>query len=227
MIGKIFEHIDSEEEVRRLIDHIQNSYEQLPGHIYGKIFLYHELFKHFKRYEKDGKVEPVCDTLEQFLGLKDEEIFKAMFAFERIRKGFILKETMPLYSALSTTDIFDQGLLNYFASEHSGVSEIKYLLNRINNEKKEFHEQNGNLYGVLVRAMTLKLRIGSEQDIPIDEVLIYIENIPLSSSNPIMQDLYDAAGQQRVPPLPTGSPQHEHIRNDQERRQRHRRPHPL
>jgi hypothetical protein len=37
--------------------------------------------------------------------------------------------------------------------------------------------------------MQLKLKIGSEEDIPIDEVLIYIENIPLSEQNPIMKDL--------------------------------------
>lgn len=42
---------------------------------------------------------------------------------------------------------------------------------------------------MLVRGMQLKLKLGSEEDIPIDEVLIYIENIPLSQTNPIMKDL--------------------------------------
>lgn len=37
--------------------------------------------------------------------------------------------------------------------------------------------------------MQLKLKIGTPEDIPIDEVLIYIENIPLSKDNPIMKDL--------------------------------------
>jgi hypothetical protein len=37
--------------------------------------------------------------------------------------------------------------------------------------------------------MQLKLKIGTPEDIPIGEVLIYIENIPLSEQNPIMKDL--------------------------------------
>ena len=32
---------------------------------------------------------------------------------------------------------------------------------------------------MLVKAMQMKLRLGSEHDISIDEVLIYIENIPV------------------------------------------------
>lgn len=30
------------------------------------------------------------------------------------------------------------------------------------------------MYGVLVKAMQMKLKLGSEKDIPIDEVLIYL-----------------------------------------------------
>lgn len=32
--------------------------------------------------------------------------------------------------------MFNEGLLNYFASPKSEISDIKYLLNRMNNEKK-------------------------------------------------------------------------------------------
>ena len=39
------------------------------------------------------------------------------------------------------------------------------------------------MYAVLVKAMQLKLKIGSKDDIPIDEVLIYLENIPITSHN--------------------------------------------
>lgn len=45
----------------------------------------------------------------------------------------------PLYYQLSGPEAFHEGLLNYFASDLSEVSDIKHLLNRMNNEKKEFH----------------------------------------------------------------------------------------
>jgi hypothetical protein len=35
----------------------------------------------------------------------------------------------------------------------------------------------------------MKLKLGSENDIPFDEVMIYVENIPLSKTNPIIEDL--------------------------------------
>ena len=51
---------------------------------------------------------------------------------------------------------------------------MKYLLNRINNEKKEFHIAHEKMYEVLIIAMQIKLKIGSGSDTPIDEVLIYV-----------------------------------------------------
>lgn len=42
---------------------------------------------------------------------------------------------------------------------------------------------------VLVRAMQMKLKLGSDNDIPLDEVMIYVENIPLSKNNPVIEDL--------------------------------------
>ncbi len=60
---------------------------------------------------------------------------------------------------------------------------MKYLLNRINNEKKEFHAKNEQMYAVLVKAMQFKIKIGSGNDIPVDEVLIYLKNIPIGSDN--------------------------------------------
>lgn len=62
-----------------------------------------------------------------------------MFNYEKVKKGFILKEMKPLYLKLAGSEIFNEGLLNYFASNKSEISDIKYLLNRMNNEKKEFH----------------------------------------------------------------------------------------
>lgn len=74
-------------------------------------------------------------------------------------------------------------MLSYFRWEGSGVSDLKYLLNRINNEKREFHSSNSDMYAVLVEATMTKLRIGSPNDVPIDEVLIYLENLPIRSHN--------------------------------------------
>lgn len=37
--------------------------------------------------------------------------------------------------------------------------------------------------------MQLKLKLGSDEDIPIDEVLIYIENIPINDEPMIETDL--------------------------------------
>lgn len=39
------------------------------------------------------------------------------------------------------------------------------------------------MYAVLVKAMQFKIRIGSGNDIPVDEVLIYLKNIPIGSDN--------------------------------------------
>ena len=35
------------------------------------------------------------------------------------------------------------------------------------------------MYAVLVEALQRKMKIGTGNDIPLDEVLIYLENIPL------------------------------------------------
>lgn len=82
-------------------------------------------------------------------------------------------------------------MLNYFKSDKSEISHLKYLLNRINNEKKEFHYNHESMYGVLVKAMQIKMKVGSDNDIPIDDVLIYLENIPITSnqSKEIINDL--------------------------------------
>lgn len=39
----------------------------------------------------------------------------------------------PLYLKLAGSGVFNEGLLNYFASNKSEISDIKYLLNRMNN----------------------------------------------------------------------------------------------
>jgi hypothetical protein len=41
------------------------------------------------------------------------------------------------------------------------------------------------MYEVLMKGMQIKLKLGSQKDIPISEVLIYIENIPFGDDNAI------------------------------------------
>lgn len=72
----------------------------MPQHIYGKIFLYRKLFDHFKENKQISKIDEI-DSFANFLKLKDEDIFKAMFNYEKVKKGFILKEMKPLYKKLA------------------------------------------------------------------------------------------------------------------------------
>ena len=53
-------------------------------------------------------------------------------------------------------------------TEASQISDLKYILNRINNEKTKFHIENREMYAVLVEALERKLKIGTGKDIPID-----------------------------------------------------------
>jgi hypothetical protein len=62
---------------------------------------------------------------------------------------------------------YNNALLNYFISDLSEVSDLKYILNRINNQKLEFHKENQKMYMILVEALQRKLKIGTENDIPI------------------------------------------------------------
>ena len=71
-------------------------------------------------------------------------------------------------------------MLSYFRSDYSSVADLKYLLNRINNQKIEFHEENQNLYAILVEAVFYKLAWQGAEPIPIKDVLVYFESIPLS-----------------------------------------------
>lgn len=79
------------------------------------------------------------DSFEDFLKKKDHEIFKQIFDHEKYKKGSLLKEIKPIYEGLGQSEKFNYGLLKFFSSNLSQVSDIKYLLNRINNEKREFH----------------------------------------------------------------------------------------
>lgn len=102
--------------------------------------------------------------------MDDEHLFKYYFDHEKIKKNCLLREIKPIYeqSDVNGAHIFNIGLFSYFFSSLSEISDLKYILNRINNEKTEFHKKNYGIYEVLVRSMQLKLKLGSPNDIPID-----------------------------------------------------------
>jgi hypothetical protein len=92
-----------------------------------------------------------------------------MFRYEKVKKGCLLKDAKHIYEgAPNGVELYHEGLLNYFASDLSEISDLKYILNRLNNEKREFHIENEGIYIVLVRAMQMKLKLGSDNDIPLD-----------------------------------------------------------
>jgi len=55
-IEKVFEQVKDYASLRLIIDFIQDHYEKMPQHIYGKIFLYRKLFEHFKENQKISKI---------------------------------------------------------------------------------------------------------------------------------------------------------------------------
>ena len=132
-------------------------------------------------------------TFATFLTLHDRHLFKYFFLLEKARKGCLLREIREIYLTYADNgeEELNSSLLKYFKSDISDLSHLKYLLNRINNEKKEFHYTHESMYAILVKAMQIKLRVGGPNDIPIDEVLIYLENIPITrnTSKEIIWDL--------------------------------------
>jgi hypothetical protein len=75
-----------------------------------------------------------------FLQLQDYEIFRHLFNIERSKKEILLNEVKPQCFEQGNYDkVFNEGLLNYFVSDISEISDLKYILNRINNRKEEFH----------------------------------------------------------------------------------------
>lgn len=77
--------------------------------------------------------------------------------------------------------MYDESILCYFRADYSSLADLKYLLNRVNSEKQEFHDRNQNLYRILVEAVHYKLRWEEAESIPINEVIVYYENIPLAN----------------------------------------------
>jgi hypothetical protein len=147
VLERIFETVREHASLRAIVDLLQDNYPRLPNHLLGKIFLYHRLHEHLRTAQPPSLPEDErVGAFEDFLRWRDPQVFRAMFAAEKLRKGFILKEMKELFGKHSSNETFREGLLNYFASPLSEISDIKYLLNRMNNEKREFHEENEGLY---------------------------------------------------------------------------------
>jgi hypothetical protein len=72
-----------------------------------------------------------------FLELNDEHLFRYFFDHEKVKKNSLLKEVKPIYEETDAngSHIFNIGLFAYFFSDLSEISDLKFILNRINNEK--------------------------------------------------------------------------------------------
>jgi hypothetical protein len=168
---------------KEVVSFLEETYVELPLHLFNNVLVYRALFEYLRG---SGCME---EGFAGWLKRSDQEIFKRLFELEKVRKGSLLREVKPIYEGLYQGDRFNLGLLRYFSSGLSEVSDIKYLLNRINNEKREFHDENIEMYEVLVKGMQIKLRLGSSHDIPISEVLIYIAKIPLAHDHAVCHEL--------------------------------------
>lgn len=114
-----------------MVDFLEHRYARLPGHLKGKIFLYKRLFDYFAG-EKQNHSE--IASFNSFLKLKDHELFKELFRYEKIKKGCLLKDAKRIYESIHNgVELYHEGLLNYFASDLSEISDLKYILNRLNN----------------------------------------------------------------------------------------------
>jgi hypothetical protein len=166
-------------QLRQLISYVEAKYDLMPEHLRGKLELYLIMYSIFAEIDKSL-------SLYEFLKLRQHELFKLYFEREKAEKGgFILKKIKPLYEELlgKGKEIFNQGMYEYFSSEESTVSDLKCILSKLNNEKNEFHINSEHLYEVLINAIMQKIKVGSSSDTPIDEILVYIENIPFPIHN--------------------------------------------
>lgn len=106
---------------------LEETYLEFPVHLFNNVLVYRALYEYLKGI---GCME---EGFAVWLRRSDQEIFKRLFELEKARKGSLLREVKPIYEGLYQADRFNLGLLRFFSSNVSEVSDIKYLLNRINN----------------------------------------------------------------------------------------------
>src|SRR5258708_6461562 len=87
--------------------------------------------KFLRKFLSENKILPEVkgSAFSEFLNLQDPELFRHFFKKERNQKGLILKKIKPIYSSFGAkgSDMFNQGLLKYFGSDLSQVSDLKYI----------------------------------------------------------------------------------------------------
>lgn len=104
----------------------------IPEHLIGRIFLYWELHKFF---ETPGVLPGYNLKFEDFLKLKEDQIYQLVFSNEKNCKKLILTDIKDIYNRIVDKEIYDLSILTYFKAPYSTIADLKYLLNRINNQK--------------------------------------------------------------------------------------------
>lgn len=145
-IGKLYEHLAHNRPFYyQAVYFLQEKYELFPAHLRNKCLLYERLYIY---YAKEEPAAPGKCSFAEFLELDDERLFRYFFDHEKTKKNSLLKEIKPIYEAADPKGghLFNLGLFYYFSSPLSEISDLKFILNRINNEKTEFHQTNFGIY---------------------------------------------------------------------------------
>lgn len=146
-ISKLYEYTKNNKPLYyQMVNFLQEKYELFPTHLKSKALLYENLYIYYYNEEKNNPAGR--HNFAEFLELDDEHLFKYYFDHEKVKKNSLLKEVKPIYeqSDSNGSHIFNIGLFSYFYSDLSAISDLKFILNRINNEKTEFHQKNYGIY---------------------------------------------------------------------------------
>jgi hypothetical protein len=74
---------------------MEKTYDQLPQHLCNKILLYCTLYHYYKDNWEVAKCPEF--SFAQFLKLRDYNLFKYFFDFEKVKKNCLLREIKPIY----------------------------------------------------------------------------------------------------------------------------------
>jgi hypothetical protein len=74
----------------------------MPSHIHEKIFLYRRIYIYFreKNYFREEKKKSFHDLLQ----MKDFQLFREFFEFEKVNKGSLLKDIKQIYEEVGGRD---------------------------------------------------------------------------------------------------------------------------
>jgi hypothetical protein len=96
-IEKIFQYLKDEYQLIQVVDFLEINYVNLPPHLKGKIFLYKKLFDYFvaEKYSNNN-----ISSFNHFLKLKDHDLFKELFNYEKVKKVCLLEDAKNIYEAI-------------------------------------------------------------------------------------------------------------------------------